>query len=70
MSTRRRDASVLKNLHSGERFLKGAFSLTVFTGYLWTVGQTGEKNIQDPNRFLGNCPPTPTLSPHYHLLLT
>ena len=26
-----------------ERFWKDAFSLTVFTGYVWTVGQTGRK---------------------------
>ena len=35
---------VFKNLHSEERFWKDAFSVTVFTGYVWTVGRTGEKN--------------------------
>ena len=35
---------VFKNLHSEESFWKDAFSVTVFTGYVWTVGRTGEKN--------------------------
>ena len=35
--TRKREASVIKNLHSGERFRKGAFSVTVLTEYVWTV---------------------------------
>ena len=35
---------VFKNLHSEERFWKDAFSVTVFTGYVWTIGRTGEKN--------------------------
>ena len=42
-STRRRKAGVFKNLHSGQRFWKDAFSVTVFTEFEWTVGQTGEK---------------------------
>ena len=25
---------------------KEAFSVTVFTGYVWTIGQTGDKNIR------------------------
>ena len=41
--TRKRKAGVFKNLNSGELFWKGAFSVTVFTGYEWTVGQTGGK---------------------------
>ena len=43
LSSRKREAGVFKNLLCGERFLKDAFSVTVFTGYVWTVGQTGEK---------------------------
>ena len=39
-STRTQKARVLKNLHSGERFSKGAFSVTKC---VWTVGKTGEK---------------------------
>ena len=34
---------VFKNLHSGERFWKDPFLVTVFTGYVWTIGETGEK---------------------------
>ena len=34
-----------KNLHSGERFWKDAFSVIVCTEYMWTVGETGEKKI-------------------------
>ena len=41
--TRKRKAGVFKNLNSGELFWKDAFSVTVFTGQEWTVGQTGEK---------------------------
>ena len=41
--TRKRKAGVFKNLNSGELFWKDAFSVTVFTGHEWTVGQTGEK---------------------------
>ena len=52
-------------LASGERFLKGAFSVTVFTGYVWTVGQTGGK--KDLFRFLGNCLPTPPQNHHFTL---
>jgi len=42
-SRRVQQNGVFKNLHSGERFWKDAFSVIVFTGYEWTVGQTGEK---------------------------
>ena len=38
-STRKQKAGVLKNLPFGERFEK-----IRFTGYVLTVGQTGEKN--------------------------
>ena len=41
--TRKREVGVYKNLHSGKRFWKDAFSVTVFTGYVWTVGQTRGK---------------------------
>ena len=41
---RKQEAGFLKNLHSGERFWKDAFSVTAFTEYVWMVGQTG-KNI-------------------------
>ena len=47
LSSRKREAGVFKNLLCGERFLKDAFSVTVFTGYVWTVGQTGEKTKTD-----------------------
>ena len=45
-SKRKREASVFKNLHSGERFWKDAFWVTVFTRYVLMVGQTGEQNIR------------------------
>ena len=35
--------SVFQNLHSEECFWKDASSVTVFTGYVWTVLQTVEK---------------------------
>ena len=44
-STCKREAKVFKNLHSGERFWKDAFTVIVFIGYVWTVGQAGEKKI-------------------------
>ena len=37
------EAGVFKNLHSKEHFQKDMFSATVFTGYVWTEGQTREK---------------------------
>ena len=40
---------IFKSLHSGERFLKDGFSVTVSNEYVWTVDQTGEKYL----RFLG-----------------
>ena len=42
-SIRIRKAGFFKNLHSGERFSKDPFSVTAFTGYVRTVGQTEEK---------------------------
>ena len=45
-STRKRVASILKNLHSGKRCYKDAFSVTVFTENVWTTGQTGGKNLR------------------------
>ena len=48
-STRRRKAGVFKNLNAGELFWKDAFSVTVFTGYEWTVGQTGEEGPEPIN---------------------
>ena len=38
-------ASIFKSLHSAESLCKDAFLVTIFTEYLWTVGQTGEKNL-------------------------
>ena len=43
-SRRKREANVCKNLHLGERFRKKTCVFgAVFTGYVWTVGQTGGK---------------------------
>ena len=42
-STSKQKAVVLENLRSGECFWKETFSVTVFTGYVWTVDQIGEK---------------------------
>ena len=36
-------ADVFKDLHSVECSWKDAFSVTLFTGYVWTVGQTSGK---------------------------
>ena len=36
-STRKRKTGVFKNLYSGERLWKDEFSVTVFSGYVWTV---------------------------------
>ena len=36
----------LKHFTLQSVFEKDAFSVTVFTGYIWTVDQTGEKNIR------------------------
>ena len=44
--TRKQKAGVFKNLHSEEHFWKDAFSVTVFTGYVWTVDQIGGINIR------------------------
>ena len=45
-STRKRKARAFKTFHSAECFWKDAFSMTVFTGYMWTVDQTRDKNIR------------------------
>ena len=50
LSTRERMASSLKNLHSGERCYKDAFSVTVFTEKVWTTGQTGGKKSPFSNK--------------------
>ena len=49
-STRKRETGVFKNLHSGERFWKDAFSVIVFTGYLRTVGKTAGKKSAFSNK--------------------
>ena len=38
--------SDFRNLYSEERFWKDAFSVTVFTGNVWRVGQTVGKNLR------------------------
>ena len=45
-STCKQEPSVFKNFHSGERFWKDAFSVIVFTGDVWTVGQTKGKYLR------------------------
>ena len=45
LPTRVHRIGVFKNLHSGERFWNGTFSVTVFNGYVWTLGQNGGKKI-------------------------
>ena len=42
--TRSREASVFKNLHSGQRFRKHGFSVAVFTGNVWTAGHWRKKS--------------------------
>ena len=42
-SARKRKVGVFKNLHSGEHFWKVPFLRTVFTWYVWTIGQIGKK---------------------------
>lgn len=43
-STRIQQIGIFQNVHSGDKIWKDAFSLTVFTGYVWTpVGQTAEE---------------------------
>ena len=49
-STRKWEAGVFLNLHSEVRFCKVTFSVTVFTGYVWTVGQIGNKNLRFQKR--------------------
>ena len=40
---RSQEASVFKNLHSGQRFRKHGFSVAVFTGNVWTAGHWRKK---------------------------
>ena len=42
-STRKREAGFFKNLHSGERLWKDAFSVTVFTEFIRVDGRTNRK---------------------------
>ena len=42
-STRKRKADVFKSLHSGERFRKGAFSVTVFTELVSVDGRLNRR---------------------------
>ena len=37
--------TAFSKIHSGERFGKDPFSVTVFIGYVWTMGHTGLKKI-------------------------
>ena len=63
LSTRRWEAYVFKSLHSGDRFWKDnfyiafgdhfwkdVFSMTVFTRYVWMIGQAGEKKSLFSNK--------------------
>lgn len=40
LSTKAQQNGILKNLHSGERFWKDAFSVTIFTGFVWMESQS------------------------------
>ena len=46
----KREASVFKNLHSGERFWENEFSVIVFTGYVRMVGETRDKKPHFSNK--------------------
>ena len=46
----KREASVFKNLHSGERFWENEFSVIVFTGYVRMVGETRDKKPPFSNK--------------------
>ena len=48
-STRKREGSVFRNLHSSERFRKDAYSVTVFLT-VWSVCQTGGKKSPFSNK--------------------
>lgn len=43
---RKREAGVFKNIYSQWRFWKDEFALTVFTEYVWSVGQTRGKYLR------------------------
>ena len=53
------------DLHAGVRFWKDAFSVTVFTQYVWTVDQTGGEKNRINLGLWKSCPPTPPLSHHF-----
>ena len=42
-STRKRKAGVFKNFYCGVHFSNDVLMMTVFTSYMWTVSQTGER---------------------------
>ena len=44
-STRKRYCCVFKSFHSGDRFQKVAFSMSVFAGYVWTEGEPTKKTL-------------------------
>ena len=45
-STRTHENGVLKKLHYWERFLKVAFSVTLFIGYMWAEGVAAKKKLR------------------------
>ena len=57
-STSKGEVGVFKKLHFGEYFGKAAFTETVFTGYLRTVGRTGVKKypLSNKNGYLWTGP--------------
>ena len=58
--TRKRKVGVFRNLNSGELFWRDAFSVTVFTGYEWTVGQI---SVLKKNGFVSMGPEPVTFLP-------
>ena len=54
-STRKQVANVFKKFHSGDFFRNDAFLETVFTEYVWTVGQSGEKTLRFPTKMDNTC---------------
>ena len=52
-SKRKWEAGVFKNLHSEERFCKAAFSVTVFTRYVWTGPSFQMYNYRHQNSKIG-----------------
>ena len=49
---------VFKHFYSEERFRKFAFSVTVFTGYVWTKGQSAKKKLRFQTK-TDTCGPGP-----------